>query len=191
MRKIISILLVISCWSLAQANNQSAFQQVQQLLAKAKNISGDYTQTREIKLLSKPLVSTGTFVLSQAEGLIWNQMIPFKSQLKLSDNRLEQKLGDNPPTVLTKEQQPIIFSFSNIFLSIFKGNTTDLKQYFTIDFQGGSALWTIALKPKASPLNKAIARIELSGTSHIDKVVINEVRGNQMQIKFSKVKVEE
>jgi len=169
----------------AQSKN---FQRVQQELAKTKQISGEFKQIHKIKILSSPLISSGSFSLTQKGGLIWKQKTPFVSLLKVTDSTMEQKLGNNPPTRFTKEKQPIIFSFTKVFLSIFKGNTQLLKRYFTINFTGSLKSWSIRLKPIGSPLNKAITSIHLYGDRQVNKVVIDEVRGNKLTIEFYNIK---
>ena len=169
------------------AQNTPELEKVQQMLSVADNLKGDFTQTRHIALLSAPLISSGNFVISKTTGLTWDQLKPFASSLQVTDTKLIQKMGDNPPTTITKEQQPIVFSFTSIFLSIFKGDTAKVKQYFNIYFMGDTVHWEIALKPNSSPLNKAIASIELSGGEYIQTVSINEVKKNKMVIEFANI----
>ncbi|MFT6834417.1 MAG: hypothetical protein ACJA0H_000445 [Francisellaceae bacterium] len=168
--------------------NQKDFNVVQKLLASSSNLKGNFQQTRYIKLLSSPLTSSGTFSISQTGGLTWNQTQPFSSKLTVTDNKIEQQMQDAPPTIMTKEKQPIIFSFTKIFLSIFEGNTKVLETYFNVYFNGNSENWQIALKPKNSPLDKAFTSIKLQGKRYLSSVTINEVKGNKLVIKFTNVK---
>ncbi len=170
------------------AANQPAFNKVQQQLAQAENLSGRFVQIREIKLLSSPLKSAGNFVLSKTTGLTWNQTKPFTSKLQLTASKLIEQIGNHPPTVLTKEQQPIVFFFTKTFLSAFQGDTKELKPYFTIYFSGDPNSWVIGLKAKTAPLNKAIKSIELIGGKHINTAIIHEATGDQLTIHFSDVK---
>ncbi len=165
-------------------SNQNMFDQVQKLLSDNTNLKGEFEQVRHIKILSSPLTSSGNFSISQKTGLHWNQTHPFESTLTVTDAEIIQTMQNSPPTILTKEKQPIVFSFTKIFLSVFKGNTPALKNYFDIYFLGDTQHWEIALKPKSSPLDKAIADIELEGGKYVHTVIINETRGNQLDIKF-------
>jgi outer membrane lipoprotein-sorting protein len=193
---LIFTLIWLSC-SLAQNNNaatttpltnQSQLQQVQMMLSKANHLTGDFTQTQHIALLSKPLVSTGHFTLTKDKGLTWLQNTPFNSKLTVTPTRIEQKLADNPATIITKEQQPIVFSFTNIFLAVFNGDTKNISEYFHIDFKGDTSQWNIILKPIAAPLDKAISSIELAGDKYVHSIVINDAKNNHMLIQLSNVK---
>ncbi len=94
---------------------------------------------------------------------------------------------DNPPTVITQKEQPVVFAFSNIFLSVFQGNTKQVEQYFNLYFTGDEKNWKIALKPKGSPFNKAIKDIELSGRQYITTIVVDETQQNSMIINLSNI----
>lgn len=170
------------------ANNENEFNQIKNSLQTQKEVRGNFKQIRVIKLLSKPLVSTGTFELSQTKGLTWNQQQPFPSLLIVTDNEISQKIGNNPPTVLTKSEQPIVFAFTHIFLSLFQGDIDLVKSYFTISFTGNKNNWQIQLKPNQSPLDKAIHLIDLSGGKYLSKIKIDQAQGNEMTIYLSNIK---
>lgn len=160
--------------------NQESFLQVQTVLAKADNLSGEFKQTQKIALLSHPLISTGKFTLSKNEGLEWNQTTPFHSKFMVTPSKIEQQIENNPATIITKEQQPIVFSFTNIFLSVFNGDTKTINNYFALTFAGDVSKWRIALKPLGAPLNKAIDSIELAGSKYVNAIVIHDAKGNQI-----------
>jgi outer membrane lipoprotein-sorting protein len=199
MKKIVLILVFITCCQVLFAadsifnhplndSNKQAFNQVQKLLSENTNLEGQFKQVRHIKVLSSPLESNGDFSISQKSGLHWDQALPFESKLTVTDDKIVQVIQNSPPTIITKEKQPIVFSFTKIFLSVFKGNTPALESYFNIYFSGNTEHWEIALKPKGSPLDKAIASIELEGAKYVHTVTIKETRGNTLDIEFLNVK---
>jgi len=185
----IILMLISLCTITTSYADQQTFKDVQQQLAQANNISGQFVQIRNIKLLSQPLKSAGNFTLSKANGLQWDQTQPFKSTLQLTASKLTQQIGDNPPTVITKQQQPIVFFFAKTFLSVFRGNTKDLTPYFNIKFSGTVHNWTINLTAKTAPLNKAIKKIKLSGGKYVKSAVIEEATGDTLTIRFSNIHV--
>jgi len=170
------------------AVDQNVFSHVQIQLSRADALTGHFKQVRKMRLLSKPLISEGNFVLSKKNGLRWYQVSPFKSTLIVTSDKIEQKIGNAPAMVITKKEQPIVFSFTKIFLSLFNGNTKSVEGYFSIYFRGNTKAWEIVLKPIGSPLNKAIASIEMSGGLNINSITINEAKNNQMILYFSHVK---
>lgn len=169
--------------------NKNSFQQVEQQLSTPNTVTGRFKQIRLVQGLSQPLVSSGTFSLSKRSGLLWQQTNPFSSTLIITDSKIEQKLLDNPPTILTKEEQPIIFSFTRIFLAIFQGDIHQVTQYFNIYFIGTKDHWKIALTPKEEPLNKAIQSIELQGASTVASITIKDRQKNTLTITFYDIQV--
>jgi outer membrane lipoprotein-sorting protein len=198
MRKIAtSIILMIACQfafasslhplALSKAN-YAAFDSVQQKLAATTYLTGNFIQTRRLQVLSRPLIARGRFVFSRKQGLQWYQTSPFESSLVVTQDKIEQKIGDAPASILTKEKQPIVFAFTNIFLAIFNGNIDEVKQYFKISFAGSDANWQINLKPNTFPLNKGIKTIILKGTATLNSLTIIDTKKNQTHIQLSNLK---
>jgi len=171
----------------ATPDNHSAFLAVEQQLANSGDLAGQFKQTQYIQLLSAPLMSEGQFSLSTTSGLLWQQTKPFPSTLRMTQEKIIQQLGNTPETVLTKTQQPVVFAFANLFISIAKGDTKTLTTYFHITFQGNPAQWQIQLTPTTSPMNKAIARIDMTGSRYVQTVSVRQVNGNQTDIVFVNV----
>lgn len=193
---ILTFFCITSCYANGYANidshpltsaNEPAFTLVEQQLSKAKTLSGDFTQIRKMKLLSAPLISKGHFVLSKSQGLQWVQTTPFQSTLIVTANKIEQRIENTPPTIMTREEQPIVFSFTSIFLSIFNGDSKSIQSYFKIYFSGNINKWDIELKPIDPLLQKAITSIEMSGGKYIHAITINETKQNLMTMRFSNI----
>lgn len=167
--------------------DDSNFQQVQEILSKPASIEGNFTQVRNVKILSQPLVSSGAFLLSKKDGLLWKQDKPFISTMTMNSQKIEQKIMDNPPSVLTEKEQPAVFNFTKIFLSVFQGNLSEVQQYFNIYFMGDAHHWEMLLIPTGSPLNKAIYSIQLNGERTIQEVTVIDAEKNSLKISFSRV----
>ncbi len=192
MKKILALVLgtVLSMTSVyaASLEDNKDFVAVEKQLTKNANISGDFEQTRYISGLDNPLKSTGEFSIT-TDGLVWDQTDPFKSTMKASKDRLEQSIMDNPPTVITREQQPMVFTFTQVFMSVFQGDTSSVESYFNIEFSGDVNSWKITLSPKSSPLDKAIKTIELEGAKTIEHIKVTDAQENVIDIKLMNVKV--
>ncbi|PIQ42495.1 MAG: hypothetical protein COV52_10220 [Gammaproteobacteria bacterium CG11_big_fil_rev_8_21_14_0_20_46_22] len=173
--------------TLAQAS-PAAFEQVKAQLSKDTAISGDFKQIRHMKLLSSPAVSTGHFTLSQSKGLTWQQVTPFKSTMRVTAHSISQTFPGMPPTVITQDQQPVVFSFTRVFLSTFQGNLNQIQQTFKLKFSGTTSAWSLTLTPKSSPINKVIRSIVLSGGRYITQVIVNDTQANTMTLLFSKIR---
>ncbi|XSZ47316.1 LolA-related protein [Francisella noatunensis] len=118
-------------------------------MTKDTNISGKFIQIRQIAGLNSSLKSSGTFKLTNDGSLLWQQQSPIKTTMQMSKNKLTQTIMDNSPTVLTREDQPVVFTFTSVFMSVFKGDTKTISEFFNINFDGNTQNWTITLTPKS------------------------------------------
>ncbi|KKD61136.1 hypothetical protein RN22_07515 [Grimontia sp. AD028] len=175
--------LMISCpltWAFGLSDLQNT-------LEKSAVISGDFEQTKDIAMLSKPLVSNGNFVLSEKEGLLWLQATPFPVTLILSDQTLRQKMPGQPEQVIHAKDNPMAFYFSDLFLGLFHADADVLNQQFSYELDGSPEAWTLVLTPTEAPLTKVFSQITLSGGHNIDVLTMEELRGDKTTVTFSNI----
>ena len=177
---------ILMSFTYADSSNKN-FALVQKQLAKNINISGDFTQIRKISGLDSNLKSSGTFSISK-NSMLWNQTKPIKTTMSMSKNKLVQTIMDNSPTIITREKQPVVFTFTTIFMSIAQGNGTSINNYFDVEFNGVVNAWSLSLKPKSSPIDKAIKSISVKGGKYITSIDVVDTQGNNIDIKFSNIK---
>lgn len=61
-----------------------------------------------------------------------------------------------------------------------------MKEQFTLDFSAqDSGQWQLVLTPKQAPLNAVFKAITLSGNTHIDQLMLEELRGDKTEIEFT------
>ncbi|ASG68893.1 hypothetical protein fh0823_20220 [Francisella halioticida] len=185
---ILSIFITIVSLYAAPASQNQDFISVEKQLTSNSNISGKFIQTRQISGLDNDLKSSGTFQLKGKNSLIWIQQKPIKIELKLSKNKLSQTIMDNPQNILTQEKQPVVFTFTNIFMSMLKGDASSINEYFNMKFKGNTDKWTIVLSPKSTPINKAIKKIILKGGKYITHIEVNDTQNNIIKIQLLNIK---
>lgn len=176
--------LMLAASVFAQDATDPTFESVVAQLAEYSVVRGNYSQTREIELLSRPLESSGFFVLSDL-GLYWQQDRPFKSVLIADGERLVQRIDDGPVTDIDAAKHPMVLPFSRIFLSIFKGSEQQLREHFTISFDALDSGWAIGLKPASYPLSEAIDTINLGGREYIESLTVISRSSDKMTITFT------
>ncbi|MCY9870646.1 outer membrane lipoprotein carrier protein LolA [Vibrio barjaei] len=176
------MLLLASPFALAQVNT---IEDLQQQLAQHPIVRGDFEQKRALAMFDQPLTSTGQFTLDKTHGLLWRQDVPFTVQLVLTKDKLRQTFADQPAQIITAKDNPMAFYFSHIFLAVFHGDTEQLKQQFDMTFKADNGQWTLALTPKAAPLNAVFDSITLGGKSDLERLTLQEIRGDKTDILFS------
>jgi len=189
-RALILLLVALLGGPVAQAETVTLGQLSQRLMS-TPVVRGAFSQQRHLALFSQPLTSNGHFVISRGQGLIWTQESPISMTLVLTGQRLIQQLAGQAPEVIERSRQPAIFTFSELLLAIFQGDTARLKETFELTFDadpdGG---WQLRLHPRSAPLDQILQSISLSGSDYIQQLRIEEVRGDRTEIQFSKIKTD-
>ncbi|WP_019616228.1 outer membrane lipoprotein carrier protein LolA [Psychromonas ossibalaenae] len=158
---------------------------VQQKLTTHSLLRGEFTQTKTMQMFNQPLVSKGKFLLQQDQGLLWKQVDPFSVSLVLVKDKLSQQFAEQAPEVIAAKDNPMVFYFSHLFLSLFKGDVDGLTEQFEMKLSEKGDNWLLLLTPKSAPLNKVFANISIEGSEFIDVLVLNELSGDVSEIKFA------
>ena len=177
------VLLASSVFAQEPAQTDATLQDVVGRLATHAVVRGKFQQSREIELLSRPLESSGSFLLSDL-GLYWRQEQPLASVLIADGERMLQQVDDGPLQSFDAAEHPMVLPFSKVFLSIFKGSEDELRQNFDIVFVAEDEAWKIALTPNSYPLSAAIDTIILRGREYIEELTVISRSSDKTMIKF-------
>ncbi len=176
----ISLFAVATAW--AQVTDLASLQaQLQQFSI----VRGEFSQSRKIEMFEQPLMSQGSFLLDKTHGLLWQQSTPFPVNLVLTEDKLRQTFANQPAQIITAKENPMAFYFSKIFLSVFHGDTQQLQSQFELQFEPKDNHWQLVLIPKEAPLNAVFTSITLQGSTDIDALTLEEIRGDKTEINFS------
>ena len=148
-------------------------------------LRGDFTQTKNVKMFKKPLLSNGSFLLTQSQGLVWQQKKPFPVSLILTKDKLRQQFSDKPADIIQAKDNPMVFYFSHLFLSLFQGDIKALQAQFDIVLSNNKENWKLELTPKSTPLNKVFSTITIEGHQYIKSLVLAELNGDSSVILFN------
>lgn len=124
-------------------------------------VRGDFSQTKEIKKISRTLKSGGTFVISRDDGIIWNTVRPFPMVMVVGEAGISQAGADGNFVSVRMDENPVFVQFSRAIQSVFTGNRRTLFESFQVyaDVLKPVA-WRIGLIPGMIP--SAALLIELS-----------------------------
>lgn len=184
--KILITLLVCSSFPVAAIT----FDQLQQQLMEQPLLRGDFQQSKQLQMFNAPLISEGTFLLSHQKGLIWSQKTPFPVSLVLAKDKLRQQFDGQAAEVIEASDNPMVFYFSHLFLSLFKGDLHALESQFKMTLTEQADTWSLQLTPKQAPLDKVFKNIVITGNEQIEKLTLLELSGDSSTIKFSNIRTQ-
>ncbi|EOC0208465.1 outer membrane lipoprotein carrier protein LolA [Cronobacter dublinensis] len=176
-------LLLLLCGPVASA---VTLDELQQRFTQQPVVRAHFEQTRTIKDMPQPLRSRGEMIIARDKGLLWRQTQPFPMTLLLDDTRMAQQINDQPPQVVTAQNNPQMFQFNHLLRALFQADRKVLEQNFRIDFQdNGQGRWRLGLTPVTTPLDKIFASIELQGRDYLETINLSDKQGDQTDIVFS------
>jgi hypothetical protein len=151
--------------------------QIQARLTKAAITRGAFEQTKQLKVLRKPLISNGTFIYDKSRGIAWKTLSPVPSLLLISDTRLWTAQGE----------QPVPAAFGKVFQAMLGADLPQLAEAFEITGAARKTSWQVSLVPKDEMLKKVISRMRLSGDHELRLLEIFETNGNSSTLRFQNI----
>ena len=170
-----ALLLFLLSFNLSYADDVLA--QITNRLAKKEITQGDFQQEKRLKILRKPLISTGSFTYHQTKGVIWKTLTPVPSLLLVNDAHL----------LTTQGELAVPAAFGKVFKAVLGGDLNQLSDGFSITGSDQEPAWQIELKPKDEQLKKIISSIMLSGDNELRLLEIQESGGNITRITFAQI----
>lgn len=146
-------------------------------LVKTPIAQGDFHQQKHLKVLHKPLISTGTFTYDQSKGVIWKTLTPVVSLLLVNESKLLTGQGE----------QAVPAAFGKVFKAMLGGDLAALTDGFNIAGTDRKTSWQLELTPKDEMLKKIISTMLLSGDTELRWLEIREAAGNVTRITFDNV----
>ncbi len=151
--------------------------QIAARLAKTPVTQGGFHQKKQLKVLHKPLISTGTFTYDQSKGVIWKTLTPVASILLVNESKLLTGQGE----------QAVPAAFGKVFKAILGGDLTTLTDGFSVTGTDQKTSWQLELTPKDEMLKKIISTMVLSGDTELRDLEIRETGGNITRISFDHI----
>lgn len=164
---------------------------VQEQQKKTNTIEAEFRQEKILSLLAKPEISTGRFVFSKPDKVLWTYDAPRRVEMLISNGMLTTYYPD-----LNKAEQLEVKRFQD---RIFKymgasGAIDDLAIYFDFTFtnRADDALYLLDLKPKTKSIAKRVQHIRIwidKKTYLTTKFEYTEGDGDITRYEFTNVKV--
>ncbi|RBP76715.1 hypothetical protein DET47_11678 [Shewanella putrefaciens] len=146
-----------------------------------ETVRGHFVQSRQLKVLKKPLISQGQFIFDKEQGLIWQQIKPFESLLILKDKQLIQRDSQGRVQISKSDASASAAAMGDLLPSLVRamlgGDISGLSENFELHFLITEKLspdgqWQLGLTPKDPLMKKAIANMVLEGSDVLQSLVL-------------------
>lgn len=175
--------------SYAESKNENTKQaiSIEQVLAtQDKHQTGQFTQKRYLSVLTKPLVSSGHFSISEETALVWALERPFELTYSFDGSKLTQSEFGETSTISSKDD-PMLVGFFSFFHSVISGNSSDINTLFEQEhLQTVPGQHVFTLVPKKAFLKKSFKAVTIKVIDRkITEIHIKENEKDRIELTFS------
>lgn len=137
-------------------------------------LKAEFTQTKTLAGFERALTSSGTVVIYSDLGLIWQQLTPFESNIKISKGKMTSRTGHGTPEVVSLPDRTDSYSIPQLVQAVFSGNDAVLATCFNVEkesISGGKVRYTIIPKTKEGfPLFLSATVIKATDVERVDMI---------------------
>lgn len=145
-----------------------------------------FQQTKRIAILSKPLVSAGYLLVSDAHGMVWQTSEPLKGTIVIKNGSLKQfNKHDQAVSAPANTNQKSSQLITSTFLAILAGDFAQLERNFSAELICDEEQWQIKLQAKHDDMQRLLTDITIIGNSSIQQLIFSEANGDSTELVFT------
>ncbi len=180
-----SFVLIFLSVASAHAHDAALADQVAKQLRESSVVRASFTQTKNIAVLKRPIISQGRFVFSKEHGIVWELQQPIRITYLLQPSGVIEIAADGRVRRQSGREAQGMYEVGRILNALWSGQTTVLDPLFHTDMQGKLEQWSLKLLPKAPPLSDFLSGVTVTGTAaRIVRVQVSEAGGDLLTIAF-------
>ncbi|AVS68434.1 hypothetical protein C8245_24770 [Paracidovorax avenae] len=144
-------------------------------------VRAEFTQTRQMAALKRPVVTTGRIIYSRERGVLWQIEKPYAMTYVLQDDKVVEIGADGQRR---ERQVQGLAEIGRVFRAVLSADTQALAGYFDIAVQGTTAQWTLELKPRQPQMAQVMERIQITGDQFVQTLRMDEAGGDSTSLRF-------
>lgn len=172
---------------------ETVIKKVQEQQKNTNTLQASFRQEKELALLAKPEVSTGTFLYSKPNNVLWTYDAPKRVQMVIAGGFLTTYYMDlgKAEKIDVKRFEDRIFKYMGA-----TGAIDELARYFDFTFTDSKSkpVYVLDLTPKNRAVSKRVRRIKLwidKQTFLTSKIEYVEGDGDLTRYEFTNVRINE
>ncbi len=177
----------------SKATLEQVIRKVQERQKNTRTLQADFRQEKELALMAKGEVSTGTFIYSRPSNVLWTYAAPKRVQMVIANGVMTTyypELG-KAERIDVKRFEDRIFKYMGA-----TGAIDELARYFDFTFTDSKSkpVYVLDLTPKNKAVSKRVRRIKLwidKKTYLTSKIEYVEGDGDITRYEFTKLRINE
>jgi outer membrane lipoprotein carrier protein len=170
---------------------EQVVKKVQEQQKKTNTLQAEFRQEKELALLAKPEVSTGTFAYSKPNSVLWTYDSPKRVTMLISKGTMTTYYPDlnKAESIDVKRFEDRIFKYMGA-----SGAIADLARYFDFTFTDNAAnpSYVLDLSPKSKVIARRVQHIKIAIDKQsflTNKIEYVEGDGDTTRYEFKNIKV--
>lgn len=152
-------------------------------VGKDRIIHAEFTQTRRLAALKRPVVSRGKVVVAGGQGIVWEIEHPYRATYVIRKDAIAEVDQAGRRKTGPAEQAQHVRRAAHLIGALLELNEEALAEQFSASVGGNIDQWTVDLASRDA-LARFIAKITLRGGPFVDEVVIVETSGDSSRLEF-------
>jgi hypothetical protein len=164
------------------ADDVAQFRNFIQPLTASVAIRGTFEQVRTIPALSRPLISTGQYVIAEGLGMLWLQERPIATTLAMTPRGAHQWIR-NRPVASSASLNDGVSHMYKVVAALFRGDLADIQKTFKLQITGDATQWRLVLVPHDAGIAAVLHDVNISGGSgEVRSIDLADSMGNKTSI---------
>jgi len=174
------LLLCTACFAPnADAQTQAwGLEQLMSELGHVERSQAQFTEQKYMKVLKKPVESSGTLIYEAPDRMIKRTLKPKPETMTVDADRLTLE-RQGRTRALRLQDYPTLWAFIESIRSTLKGDLSALQRFYQVELSGEPQHWLLSMKPKDVKMSRVISSVEIAGTQgKIRTVKVQETQGD-------------
>jgi hypothetical protein len=148
-------------------------------LAAVKNARAHFIERKYLRMLKKPLVSSGTLVYAAPGRLQKDTLQPNSEHLLVDGDTLSIEREGKDQT-LQLNDYPQIGAFIEAIRGTLAGDLAALERFYIVQLDGSAEDWQLALQPRDAKMQAIVRSVRIAGSAvHVTRIDTQEADGDR------------
>ena len=155
-------------------------------LAQKKQGKASFIEKKYIRILDKPLESSGELSFEAPLRLEKRTLKPRPESMLLDGDKLTVTLYEKQPLQLRLQDYPDIAALVESIRGTLSGDQATLEKNYAIEFSGVPSKWQLRLTPVQKALVKVVRQIHIGGAdANIKTIAFDQADGDRIEMTIS------
>ena len=149
--------------------------------AAVRSARARFTETKYLKMLDRPIESSGTLAYDAPSRLEKLTLLPKRERMLVEQDKVTLETGAQPKRrVLSITDYPLLRAFIESIRATLAGDLATLERFYRVEFDGGADGWRLKLEPADAKTKSVVRVIRITGSGgEIGTVEVEQSDGDR------------